>query len=108
MFLSIHWLLFFCCILHFIQSGYKQKKKRDLFIHTVDDGKYETLLLLVKGKFHVPIVERTGEITEKCRGPVLEKEGTVYSGKRGKSHAIFQRTKGCQKVGGFRSCCKDI
>ena len=46
-------------ILPFVQSGDKQKKKRDMFIHTVDDDKYETLLLLVKGKFHVPVAERT-------------------------------------------------
>ena len=52
-------LLLFCCILPFVQSGNKQKKKRDMFIHTVDDDKYETLLLLVKGKFHVPVAERT-------------------------------------------------
>ena len=60
MFFSIHQLLLlFCCILPFVQSGDKQKKKRDMFIHTVDDDKYETLLLLVEGKFHVPVAERT-------------------------------------------------
>ena len=48
-----------CCILLFVQSGDKQKKKRDTFIHTVDDDKYKTLLLLVKGKFHVPLAEQT-------------------------------------------------
>lgn len=46
-------------ILPFVQSGDKQKKKRDMFIHTVDDDKYETLLLLVKGNLHVPVAERT-------------------------------------------------
>jgi len=30
-----------------------------MFIHTVGDDKYETLLLLVKVKFHVPVAERT-------------------------------------------------
>ena len=60
MFFSIHrLLLLFCCILTFVQSGDKQKKKRDIFIHTVNDDKYETLLRLVKGKFQVPVPERT-------------------------------------------------
>ena len=60
MFLSFHQLLLlFCSILPFVQSGDKQKKKRDIFIHTVDDNKYETLLLLVKGRFQVPVAEQT-------------------------------------------------
>lgn len=47
-------LLLFSCNVPFGQGGDKQKKKRDLFIHTIDDDKYETLLLLVEGNFHVP------------------------------------------------------
>ena len=50
----------FYCILPLVQSGDKEKKKRDMFIYTVHDDKYETLLLLVKGKFHVPVAERRG------------------------------------------------
>jgi len=52
-------LLLFCCNVPFGQGGDKQNKKRDLFIHTIDDDKYETLLLLVKGNFHVPVAQRT-------------------------------------------------
>lgn len=60
MFSSIHlFLLLFCCIIPFVQGRDKQKKKRDWFIHTVDDDKYETLLLFVQGQFHVPVAQRT-------------------------------------------------
>ena len=56
--LSLLWL--FCCILPFVQGAEKGKKRRDTFMHTVDDDKYETLLLLsVERKFHVPVAQRT-------------------------------------------------
>lgn len=47
MFSSIYLLLLlFCCIIPFVQGRDKQKKKRDLFIHTVDDDKYRTRKVL--------------------------------------------------------------
>ena len=50
-------------------------------MHTVDEDKYETLLILiVERKFHVPVAQRTrsqkSAVVQFFR---LEKEGTLYS-----------------------------
>ena len=82
MFSSIHLLLLlFCCILRFVQGGDKQKKKRDFFIHTVDDDKYEILLLLVQGKFHVPVAQRTRSQKSAVVQFWTEKKVILYSRK---------------------------
>ena len=109
MFSSIHrLLLLFCCILPFVQSGDKEKKKRYMFIHTVDDDKYETLLLLVKGKFHVPVAERTRSQKSAVVQFWRRKELFTLGNEESPTYTIFQRKEGSQKVGGFRTCCKNI
>ena len=54
------YLLWLCCSFQLVQAGEKQKWAREVFMHTMDDETYETLLLLVQGKFNVPAVVRFG------------------------------------------------
>lgn len=56
---SVYLFWLFCYIFQFGQGAEKEKKGRDVFMHTVDDDKYETLLLLVQGNFNVPVSQRT-------------------------------------------------
>ena len=53
------YLLRLCSSFQLVQAGEKQKRAREAFIHTMDDETYETLLLLVQGKFNVPVNQRT-------------------------------------------------
>ena len=92
-------LLLFCCNVPFGQGGDKQKKKRDLFIHAINDDTYETFTSCRRKFPHA--CSSADEFTEKCRSPVLEKKGTLYSRKWRNSYAIFQREEGNENVGGF-------
>lgn len=107
MFSSIHLLLMlFCCILPFVQGGDKQKKKQDMFIHSVDDDRYETLLLLAQGKFHVPVARRT----RSQKSAVVQfwrRKELLTLGNEERPTLYFNGRKVVKKVGGFRSCCKN-
>ena len=50
-FLSL--LMLTCCIFG--------SKKKEVYLHPLNDVTYETILLLVQGKFNVPVAERTRE-----------------------------------------------
>ena len=50
-YLSTEWLL--------CSSSKGDRDKRDIFMHTISDEVYQTLLLLAQGRFNVPVKDRT-------------------------------------------------
>lgn len=47
------YFLWLCCSFQLVQAGEKQKRAWEAFMHMMDDETYETLLLLVQGKFNI-------------------------------------------------------
>ena len=54
------WILAFLSLLMLTCCTFGSKKK-EVYLHPLNDVTYETILLLVQGKFNVPVAERTRE-----------------------------------------------
>lgn len=73
-------------------------EKREAYIHPVSDEVYDTLLLLVQGKFEVPVSKRTRIQRNTVHCSILEKKRGLspWTGKN--AYVVFCRKKGCQEV----------
>jgi len=76
------YLLRLCSSFQLVQAGEKQKRAREAFIHTMDDETYETLLLLVQGKFNVPAVVRFGRKRDLFALGPEESPTSYFNGKK--------------------------
>ena len=56
---SVLFVIFFACFLCCNTAKPRDRDPREVYIHPISDEVYDTLLLLVQGKFDVPVKKRT-------------------------------------------------
>ena len=89
---SVLFVIFFACFLCCNTTKPRDRDPREVYIHPISDEVYDTLLLLVQGKFDVPVKKRT-RVQKNALVRFWRRQGQFHLGKESTPTLFFSGKK---------------